>query len=262
MWENTSQTQQPQQAAPLLKKPVKEESDALLLVQSVLCLAAVLVCVALRTVLPGAWEQLRAEGSAILSTGLGFEADIEFSRFAEEAMRRIETGLDGLVGSAAQPDAIGGFTFEALQSREVPAGASLEPVELDGTFTLPVSGRVTSPFGFRVNPLTGGDEFHLGTDISAAAGTPVAAARAGQVTRTGYTAGRGNYVVVRHGNGVQTLYQHLTCGLVRAGEIVREGQIIALSGETGNVTGPHLHLELIVDGVCVDPACAFPQLAG
>lgn len=259
MWENSTQTQQ--SAAPLLKRPEKvREDDAVLLVQSLLCLAAVVLCVAVRALLPSMWEVLRAEGSAALSSGIGFEEDTEFVRFASVAVDRLEEEINRWAG-VAEEGGIGGFADEPLSDRKVPEGASLEEVLFDRTFTLPLAGSVTSPFGFRVNPLTGGDEFHMGTDISAAVGTPVAAACGGQVTKTGYSAGRGNYMIVRHGSGVQTLYQHLSCGLVRAGEIVQEGQIIALSGETGNVTGPHLHLEILVDGVRVNPAYVFPELA-
>lgn len=67
--------------------------------------------------------------------------------------------------------------------------------------------------------------------------------------------------MIRHGNGIQTLYQHLECGFVRAGEVIASGQLIALSGQTGQVTGPHLHIEVLVDGICVNPACALPELS-
>lgn len=259
MWENKTK-KQAQQAAPIFLKTKKEEPDSVLLVQSALCLLAVLIAVAVRAALPALWQEMRGAGNEMLSSGISFEGDTEFARFASAAASELEHRLSDWKASE-ESGGIGGFSDTPLQKRVVPDGASLDVVEFQDSFTLPLSGRITSPFGFRTNPLTGGDEFHLGTDISAAVGTPVAAARGGQVCRTGYSAGRGNYIVIRHGEGVQTLYQHLSCGLVRAGEIVEEGQIIALSGETGNVTGPHLHLELLVDGICINPACALPQLA-
>ena len=260
MWEKISQETQAQTAQPLFRRPAREESDGVLLMQSALCLVAVLAAVALRAFAPPLWAQVRESGNRMLTAGIGFEQDTEFSRFASAAVREAETALDELLRSGE--DGIGGFTGIALENRTVPDGATIERIELSREFTLPLSGRITSPFGFRTNPLTGADEFHLGTDLSAAIGTPVLAASEGQVTKSGYSSARGNYIIIRHGGGVQTLYQHLSCGLVRAGEVVQEGQLIALSGDTGDVTGPHLHLELLVDGICVDPACAFPELDG
>lgn len=257
MWEN--ETKQSQQAAALFCRPVQESSDAVLLVQSVLCLAAVIICVAVRAMLPGAWQELRTQGNAVLSSGIGFEEDTEFARFASAAFEQAEIALENTFGTLEETPGIGGFGPET--DGEVPEGASLEEVSFEQVFQIPLRGTVTSGFGFRENPLTGKSEFHLGTDIAASAGTPVAAALSGQVCRTGYSAGRGNYIVIRHGNGIQTLYQHLECGFVRAGEVIASGQLIALSGQTGQVTGPHLHIEVLVDGICVNPACALPELS-
>ena len=83
----------------------------------------------------------------------------------------------------------------------------------------------------------------------------------GQVVRTGYNRLRGYYIIIRHEGSVQTLYQHLSYIFVRGGETVTQGQTVAAVGSTGLVTGPHLHLEIILDGVRVDPMPSFPQLA-
>lgn len=253
MWEN--QTKQEQQVStPFVRRSSGSGSDAVLFVQSVLCLIAVLICVGIRAALPGLWQDLRSLGNEMLSAGIGFEADTEFARFANAAASELDALFRGEV-----PAGIGGFGEKSEGT--VPDGASLEEVSFDRTFELPLYGRVTSPFGFRKNPLTGYTEFHTGTDIAAAEGTPVAAALSGQVCRTGYSAGRGNYIVVRHGDGIQTLYQHLECGFVRSGEVVQAGQTLGLSGATGQVTGPHLHVEVLVNGICVNPAYAFPGLS-
>ena len=82
-----------------------------------------------------------------------------------------------------------------------------------------------------------------------------------QVVRTGYNRLRGYYIIIRHEGSVQTLYQHLSYIFVRGGETVTQGQTVAAVGSTGLVTGPHLHLEIILDGVRVDPMPSFPQLA-
>ena len=78
--------------------------------------------------------------------------------------------------------------------------------------------------------------------------------------RTGYNAERGNYVIVRHENGVQTLYQHMSCIFVRDGETVQIEQRLGTVGSTGYSTGPHLHFELIVNGIRMDPSSNFPEL--
>ena len=125
-----------------------------------------------------------------------------------------------------------------------------------------MTGSLTSGYGFRVNPVNAEDDFHAGIDIAADEGTPVLAAQDGLVVRTGYTRLRGYYVIVRHAGGVQTLYQHLSLIFVRGGESVTQGQTIAATGSTGFVTGPHLHLELILDGVRVDPLPSFAGITG
>lgn len=141
-----------------------------------------------------------------------------------------------------------------------PEGATFEKMPLRQELQLPVQGNVTSGYGFRKNPVTGRQDFHAGVDIAAKEGTPVYAAQSGQVVKAGYNRLRGSYVVIRHPHGVKTLYQHLSYSFVRSGETIQQGQCIARVGSTGLVTGPHLHLEVLVDGICTNPGYAFPQL--
>lgn len=123
----------------------------------------------------------------------------------------------------------------------------------------PVSGGVTSPFGPRPAPLPGASTQHKGADYAAPIGTAVRAAAAGTVTFSGVQGGYGNLVILTHPGGAQTYYAHLSRALVSAGDGVDAGQTIAESGRSGNVTGPHLHFEVRVGGVPVDPE---PLLAG
>lgn len=116
------------------------------------------------------------------------------------------------------------------------------------------AGRITSEFGPRKAPVPGASTFHEGRDYGAPSGTPIYAAAEGTVIRTGYQAVRGNYVVIRHPNGLTTWYQHCTDIFVRQGQKVSRGQNIATVGATGRVSGPHLHF--IVEeasGKLVDP---------
>jgi murein DD-endopeptidase MepM/ murein hydrolase activator NlpD len=125
-----------------------------------------------------------------------------------------------------------------------------------GTLGAPLDVLVTaSPFGYRVSPITGGyGEFHRGQDFSAQCGTAVHAAASGTVTFSGWHPyGGGNRVVIDHGNGLETTYNHLSSSSVHVGQKVSRGETVALSGTTGASTGCHLHFEVMVNGEVVDP---------
>jgi murein DD-endopeptidase MepM/ murein hydrolase activator NlpD len=122
-----------------------------------------------------------------------------------------------------------------------------------GTLTLPVAGPVTSPFGARTSPTTGAQEFHQGIDIGAAQGTPIRAAASGTVTFAGQMSGYGNVVILSHAGGLETRYAHQSAMSVTAGQTVAAGEVIGAVGATGEATGPHLHFEVRLNGVAVDP---------
>lgn len=111
----------------------------------------------------------------------------------------------------------------------------------------PVSGTITSRFGAR------GRSTHTGLDIANNKGTPIKAAAGGTVTYSGWKGSYGNLIIITHGNGVQTYYAHCSELYVTAGTKVSQGQKIAAVGSTGNSTGPHLHLEIRVNGVAQNP---------
>ena len=114
----------------------------------------------------------------------------------------------------------------------------------------PVSGIITSRFGAGSSIRRSS---HTGLDIAASTGTPIAAAASGTVTYSGYKGSYGNMIVITHSNGVQTYYAHCSKLNVSAGATVSQGQTIATVGSTGNSTGPHLHLEVRVNGVAYNP---------
>ena len=126
---------------------------------------------------------------------------------------------------------------------------STTKVELGISLIRPTSGIVTSRFGARWG------RTHKGTDIGANEGTPIYAAASGSVvvSQYGYNGGYGNYVIISHGNGIQTLYGHCSELVAVEGQSVSQGELIAYVGSTGDSTGPHLHLEIRVDGVAQDP---------
>jgi murein DD-endopeptidase MepM/ murein hydrolase activator NlpD len=116
------------------------------------------------------------------------------------------------------------------------------------------TGYISSPFGWRIDPFTGRDELHEGIDFAAPMGTPIHAVAAGIVTWAGPRGGYGNMVQIDHGNGFSTRYGHASKILVHVGETVQRGDVIALVGSTGWSTGPHVHFEVLRNGVEINPA--------
>ncbi|GAC1504163.1 MAG: peptidoglycan DD-metalloendopeptidase family protein [Vulcanimicrobiaceae bacterium] len=123
-----------------------------------------------------------------------------------------------------------------------------------GALMWPVSGPITSPFGWRMHPIHHRMILHEGMDIAADTGTPIKAADAGRVIVAGWTGGYGNYINIDHGGGVSTGYGHCSAIYVSVGQDVKKGQVIGAVGSTGYSTGPHLHFEVRINGQPVDPA--------
>ncbi|MDR2076423.1 MAG: peptidoglycan DD-metalloendopeptidase family protein [Desulfovibrio sp.] len=117
----------------------------------------------------------------------------------------------------------------------------------------PAKGYLTSGFGYRTNPFTGRSSMHQGIDISNQIGTPVWAPARGRVTFAGPDGAYGISVIIDHGNDLVTRYSHLQQTLVKVGQSVQRGEVIASLGNTGRSTGPHLHYEIIVKGAPVNP---------
>ncbi|MGE4267940.1 MAG: peptidoglycan DD-metalloendopeptidase family protein [Deferribacterales bacterium] len=118
----------------------------------------------------------------------------------------------------------------------------------------PTSGWISSRFGYRISPFTGRRVFHEGLDIAAKYGAPVRAAAKGTVIFSGRKNGYGKIVIIDHGFGYMTKYAHNSNILVKAGQRVSKGDRIAQVGNTGRSTGPHVHYEVLVNGVPVNPA--------
>jgi murein DD-endopeptidase MepM/ murein hydrolase activator NlpD len=120
--------------------------------------------------------------------------------------------------------------------------------------TAPVDGPVGSGFGFRSDPFSGRAALHTGLDFPADVGTPIQAAAGGMVVSTEPHAAYGNLVEIDHGNGLLTRYAHASKVLVKTGDLVKRGQVVAEVGNSGRSTGPHLHFEVLVEGVPQNPA--------
>ena len=149
-------------------------------------------------------------------------------------------------------------TNSSLAGSENPSSNEI-PLEASNTdFIRPSNGYTTSPFGYRIHPITGERKLHGGIDF--AGGGQIVAAKSGTVLVAGYDSSWGYYVKIDHGNGFQTLYAHMKAGslLVSPGQLVSQGQQIGTMGTTGASTGVHLHFEVYDNNTRVDPA---PYLA-
>ena len=139
------------------------------------------------------------------------------------------------------------------EAEEVPPAAE-QPV-----FRYPAVGEITSYFGERTHPIGGNESVHYGVDIAGNHGDCIISSLPGTVADTGYDPNLGNYVKVRHSDNLETVYGHMSEILVRKDEVVDGNTRIGSIGATGMATGPHVHLEVRVDGVCKDPMEYLPH---
>jgi murein DD-endopeptidase MepM/ murein hydrolase activator NlpD len=117
----------------------------------------------------------------------------------------------------------------------------------------PLAGWLSSGFGKRSDPLTGGADFHAGLDIAADRGTPARATADGTVESAGYNGDYGNAVLINHGFGISTRFGHLSAFAVHAGQQIHRGEVVGYVGSTGRTTGPHLHYEILLNGQPINP---------
>ena len=167
-------------------------------------------------------------------------ADMEALSASEEAQ------LEALIQERARE-------LEAQRKAEGIVGNEVQ-TSVPGAFAWPVSGTITSPFGWRSNPFGGAPEFHQGLDIAAPTGTTITASAGGTVIMAQWYGGYGNYILIDDGGGYSTGYGHLSAFYVSAGQQVKQGQAIGAVGCTGECTGPHVHFEIRINGKPVDPA--------
>lgn len=150
------------------------------------------------------------------------------------------------------------------QQQQQPAGGAYEssddgdyqayiPATNSGAMIWPITGPITSEFGWRNHPVFGGQRFHSGIDIGGDYGLPIHAAQGGIVSHAGWIDGYGNTVMIEHGGGIVTLYGHNESLAVSVGQQVNQGDVIAYCGSTGNSTGPHCHFEVRMNGEPVSP---------
>lgn len=209
----------------------------------------------------------------VLAAGIVKYADTPFAVAAREKAADVLAGAPGVdrvlsVFGGEDADAVFGEQDGAADYAASSGGAedvlgreqSLFPDTVDQTVhalsfehAQPTEGTLTSGFGSRLSPTTGEPAFHYGLDIAADEGTPIAAFADGTVREVGES-DYGKYLIVDHADGFSTLYAHCSSISVGVGDAVQCGGEIALVGQTGNATGPHLHFELWKDGMALDPS--------
>lgn len=196
---------------------------------------------------PGAVVDVRDLG---LGSGLWIVKSLSRSLFSTKTSVTVTRKQPALPEPKPEPRDDGGPTSAAAAT----AGGSTTagPVSSSG-FAWPLSGPISSGYGQR------GGRLHAGVDVAVPTGTAIAAAKAGTVAFAGWANGYGNAVYLDHGAGQVTRYAHASKLLVRTGQRVEQGERIALSGSTGNSTGPHLHFEVRVNGSPVDPLTRLPK---
>jgi murein DD-endopeptidase MepM/ murein hydrolase activator NlpD len=228
------------------------------------------------SVSPAEMTRLRHENARLRQVNQTFETSIQGLQSklttSEDRTRQlaIMAGLESLgsgadvgIGGGAPLDGAAPEDLAALQGRAGKMQGALDAIEvklgervrwMSSTPTIaPVRGILTSGFGTRSDPMTHGPGLHQGVDIAAAAGQPVFAAADGLVVLAASTSGYGEAVFLAHGFGVTTRYGHLSELDVRPGQRVHRGDLIGRVGSTGRSTGAHLHYEVRLDGLPVNP---------
>ena len=169
------------------------------------------------------------------------------------APKSLTSGIESKLPSGNSQAEISNLTYVLYSDENLPDSVSMEQMLLGFDYCTPVSGVISSSFGYREHPVEGEDRFHYGLDLAANTGTEIACFADGTVTAVGDSSSYGKYCTVTHENGYSTLYAHCDRVTVSSGTSVRKGQKIAEVGETGIATGPHLHFELLRDGIYLNP---------
>lgn len=228
--------------------------------QAAVCGVLFAVLVLLKLVLPGNLSAFRGTLAQWLVRDADFAEAFSAVGHAVTAPQRfvesMENAYVAVFGGSPAAEVSGTAEIaeaEPLPERALPDFASAEQPELSFHWSSPLSGTLTSPFGWREDPNTGAEAFHCGVDVAAAEGTPVSCFADGTVGVVGDSTELGKYVTVLHPDGCETLYAHCSRISVASGQSVAEGDKLGEVGSTGNATGAHLHFELHSGAKYVDP---------
>lgn len=224
------------------KQKSGEKVNKVILVQAAVCGFLILLVFIAGKLSPSTFELLKKEYEKIMSV------DMSADDFFHSAKGVMSTTVQDEENEEEQ-DGKGGEDKEESNS----AVAVMTSLGKNENIVTPLHGRITSRYGYRTNPISGKYGLHTGVDIAANEGTDIVAAYNGVIKETGYGEKKGNFVLMEHSDGTQTLYCHCSEVLVTEGSVIRAGEVIALVGNTGWSTGPHLHFEIHIKGSAVDP---------
>ena len=197
-------------------------------------------------------NRLKEKTAAVQTQRDKYNQNIKETNSFIKSLQRKRELAEKAVEEAEQAQKAAGAMIAALQQKK--ASQNRAYVSGKGSmFNWPVRGPMASPFGNRIHPILKRKILHSGIDIASPNGTPIKAPAAGEVIYDGWLRGYGRVVVLDHGRGFSTLYAHLSASLVKEGQEVKDGAVIARVGKTGNVTGYHLHFEVRHYGTPVNP---------
>lgn len=229
-------------------RPQKNSVNGVILVQTFVCAFVIFLIVLTGKLSPETFEVLRKEYNEIMKT------DMSAQEVADSVVSAAKT-VTQFKAAAAEP------VEESGDNEEKVVGVMAKVGE-KGEITVPVHGRISSEYGYRTNPISGAYALHTGVDIAADEGTCIVAAYNGVVKDTGTGEKRGKYVLMEHSDGSETLYCHCSEIIADEDEVIMAGEPLALVGETGWATGPHLHFEIHRGGKSVDPLTVLSEKDG
>ena len=265
---------------PQKRKSVKPKSKTdylvrLVLLQCTLCALIIFAVFAVSKISPDTFGKIKEDYGKMMQREMSAGDFVEEIRNAAEfvfvpsdsvmasaqveeetvtVVNSIEVVSDETGETVAVGDITGGSGGGDIEGKEAVKGTSFAPYVVSVAPVIPVkNGRITSDFGYRTNPISGKYGFHTGLDLAADECTPVSASFYGRVVETGEDDVWGKYVLMEHSDKLCTYYCHLSEIYVQEGAIIRQGETIGLVGSTGWSTGPHLHFEVRIDGVRVNP---------
>lgn len=229
------------------KRKSKYNNNLYLYTQIVITLVFVTVAVMLKTKGGNEFYALKEDYSEFFTTETVYESNFSYKSFFNNLSADIKEKYEILTDTIA-------YIYGKGKNDTYPDNVSLKKYIPENKGIKPFEGIITSNFGIRKDPFDKkSKDFHTGMDIAAAKGTFIKSSFSGIVTETGYTDVAGNYIKIKTDDKLQTFYGHTQFVFVKEGDNILQGQVIATVGDTGLVTGPHLHFEVIYDGNRVNP---------
>ncbi len=229
------------------KKRTKRYDNLYIFVQIVASAILILICVILRVKNEEIFYRVKEDYDAFFAVDTIYESNFSYKSFMDKMKEETKEKYDQFMQTMAH-------LYGKGANDTYPSNISVEKFVPKEKGLMPLNGYITSRFGIRKNPFDSkSKDFHTGIDIANEKGVFIKAAFDGVVLNTGYTDISGNYIKIQSENEIQTFYGHIQFSFVNIGDRVLKGQVIATVGDTGLVTGPHLHFEVLHKGNRVNP---------